>query len=157
MVQAMVTAGQAAARAGLTRKALRVYEAKGLLAQPDRTTAGYWLYTVDDIAVLTFIRRARTLGLHLDDIAEILTIHRRGTSPCAAVRDLIDTRVAEITAAIADLRALRRTLLHARGTGGCPGESTEPVAVCAIVEHPRDNPTSPGPDSPPPTHTHSRK
>jgi DNA-binding transcriptional MerR regulator len=129
----MVTAGKAAARAGLTRKALRVYEAKGLLAQPERTTAGYRLYSADDIAVLTFIRQARTLGLHLDDIAEILTIHRRGTSPCAAVLDLIDTRVAEITAAIADLRALRRTLLHARAAGDCPCPTEQ---VCAIVEHP---------------------
>lgn len=52
-----------------------VYEAKGLLAEPERTAAGYRLYTANDIA-------------------EILTIHRRGTSPCAVVRDLIDTRLA---------------------------------------------------------------
>jgi DNA-binding transcriptional MerR regulator len=145
----MVTAGQAAARAGLTRKALRVYEAMGLLAPPERTAAGYRLYTADDIAALTFICQARTLGLHLDDIAEILTIHRRGTNPCA-VLDLIDTLVAEITAAIADLRTLRRTLVHARDAGDCPCPTEQ---VCAIVEHPRDTPTSPGPDSPPPTHT----
>ena len=130
MVKAMVTAGQAAARTGLTRKALRVYEAKGLLDPPERTSAGYRLYTAADLAVLTFIRQARTLGLHLDDIAEILTIHRRGSSPCDAVRELIDTHVAEITVAIADLRALRRTLVHARNIGDCPCPTTH---VCAII------------------------
>ena len=141
MVQAMLTAGQAAARTGLTRKALRVYEAKGLLAEPERTAAGYRLYSADDIAVLAFIRQARTLGLHLDDIAEILTIHRRGSSPCDAVRGLFDTRVAEITAAIADLRALRRTLIQARDAAGCSRPTEQ---VCAIVERPRGKPASPG-------------
>lgn len=140
MAQVMITAGQAAARTGLTRKALRVYEAKGLLAEPERTAAGYRLYTADDIAVLTFIGQARTLGLHLDDIAQILTVYRRGTSPCDAVRDLIDTRVAEITAAIADLRALRRTLVHARNIGDCPCPTDQ---ACAIIEHPHQDPTSP--------------
>jgi DNA-binding transcriptional MerR regulator len=132
-VKITVTTGQAAARTGLTRKAMRVYEAKGLLDQPARSAAGYRLYTADDIAVLTFIRQARTLGLHLEDIAEILTIHRRGTSPCDAVRELIDTRVAEITAAIADLRTLRGTLIQARNTGECPCPTTQ---VCAIIEQP---------------------
>ncbi len=143
MAQPTITAGQAAARTGLTRKALRVYEAKGLLAEPERTAAGYRLYTADDIAVLAFIRQARTLGLRLDDIAEILTIHRSGTNPCDAVRDLIVTRVAEITAAVADLRALRRTLIHARDAGDC-SRSTE--QVCAIIERPGDSLMSPGPD-----------
>jgi len=48
----------AAAGAGLTRKAVRVYEPKGLVRPADRSAAGYRLYTPDDIDVLAFIRRA---------------------------------------------------------------------------------------------------
>ncbi|MFF4827844.1 MerR family DNA-binding protein [Streptomyces sp. NPDC001312] len=34
-----------------------------------------------DVELLTFIRRARTLGLHLDDVREVLAIRRGGSPP----------------------------------------------------------------------------
>jgi len=77
------TAGQAAHQAGISRKALRVYLERELLAETERTSAGYRLYTRSDVAVLCFIRQARNLGLHLDDIVDILAIHRGGGPPCA--------------------------------------------------------------------------
>ncbi len=132
------TAGQAAHQAGISRKALRVYLERELLAETERTSAGYRLYTRSDVAVLCFIRQARTLGLHLDDIADILAIHRGGGPPCAAVVDLIDTRITEIDTAIADLRALRATLTRARAAAPAvcpPGNSDQQASVCAIVEH----------------------
>lgn len=131
-----VTAGQAASRAGITRKALRLYEAKGLVDEPPRTPAGYRLYCADDVAVLTFIRQARTLGLRLDDIAAILDIRRHGSTPCTAVRTLIDTRIDEIDSAIADLRALRRSLVSTRGVHSVDRDAvTAPAAICPIVEY----------------------
>lgn len=136
MASDTLTAGQAASRAGVTRKALRLYEAKGLMDEPPRTSAGYRLYGADDVAVLTFIRQARTLGLRLDDIAVILDIRRHGTAPCTAVGTLIDTRIDEIDAVIADLRALRRSLVSARDAHPIDrATATAPAAVCPIVEH----------------------
>lgn len=131
MESASFTAGQAAAHTGVTRKALRLYEAKGLIDEPARTATGYRLYSPADIAVLTFIRRARTLGLHLADIAAILDIRRHGTAPCPTVRTFIDTRIGELDTAIADLRALRRTLVETRDT---PTPQRAAAAVCPIVE-----------------------
>lgn len=133
------TAGRAAAHAGVTRKALRLYEAKGLVNEPARTAAGYRLYSPDDVAVLTFIRQARTLGLHLDDIATILDIRQNDATPCQAVRTFIDTRITEIDTAIADLHALRRTLVDTRDTPSTPQPSatTTPARVCPIVERAR--------------------
>ncbi|MEU9426250.1 heavy metal-responsive transcriptional regulator [Streptomyces sp. NPDC048342] len=128
-----LTIGQAAQAAGLTRKAVRVYEANGLLPTAERTTAGYRLYTEHDIELLTFIRRARTLGLHLDDIRDVLAIRDGGTPPCATVRDLLDARIAETDTTIAELRALRTTLTDTRQRAdGYTDE--EPVTVCAIIE-----------------------
>lgn len=120
-----LTAGQAAARAGITRNALRVYGARGLVDEPARTPAGYRLYCATDVAVLTFIRQARTLGLRLDDIAAILNIRRHGSTPCPTVLRLIDTRIDEIDTAIADLRALRRSLINTRDVS----RTAQPAAV----------------------------
>ena len=75
------TIGEAAKTAGVTRRAVRLYESKGLLPVPDRTGSGYRLFTDDDIAILAFIRRGRSLGLSLDAIAEIIQISER-CAPC---------------------------------------------------------------------------
>ncbi|GHE38742.1 heavy metal-responsive transcriptional regulator [Streptomyces lavendulocolor] len=128
-----LTIGKAARAAGLTRKAVRVYEAKGLLPAAERTQAGYRLYTERDVELLTFIRRARTLGLHLDDIRDVLTIRNGGIPPCATVRDLLDERIAEIDTAVAELLALRKTLAETRQRADeCTDD--QPVSVCPIIE-----------------------
>lgn len=132
------TAGQAASRAGISRKALRVYLERGLLAETERTPVGYRLYTDSDVAVLSFIRQARALGLHLDDIADILAIRRGGAAPCAAVTDLIDIRITEIDTAIAGLTALRATLARSRAATPAvcpPGGADQQSSVCSIVEN----------------------
>ncbi|GAA3761053.1 DNA-binding transcriptional MerR regulator [Spinactinospora alkalitolerans] len=129
---AMLTTGQIAEAAGVSRKALRVYEERGLLS-PERGPQGYRCYSRTEVEVAVFIRRARALGLGLDGIAGILAVGRSGQAPCAEVRGLLDERLAEIDAAIADLRALRTTLEHARTT-----PPADPVgdsgAICPIID-----------------------
>ncbi|MGH3342222.1 MAG: heavy metal-responsive transcriptional regulator [Carbonactinosporaceae bacterium] len=133
MAMQEMTIGQAAQAAGITRKAVRVYEARGLLPQTERSRAGYRLYGPDDVELLTFIRRARTLGLHLDDVREVLEIRRGGTTPCDAVRDLLDARINELDATVKDLFALRQALAETRQTAD-DRPCGEPSTVCSIIE-----------------------
>jgi MerR family copper efflux transcriptional regulator len=121
-----LTIGQAAKAAGVTRKAVRVYEAKGLLTASERTTSGYRLYGARDVELLTFIRRARTLGLHLDDIREVLTIRNGGIPPCATVRDLLDDRIAELDATCVNQLVKRR-----RRPGSCAVRRARRGSCCA--------------------------
>jgi MerR family copper efflux transcriptional regulator len=129
-----LTIGQAAAAAGLTRKAVRVYEAKGLLPPVSRTPTGYRLYDDHDIELLTFVRRARALGLHLTDIRKILAIRSGGARPCAAVRDMIDERITDIDTTMDELASLRRSLVDARRQADdCCAEVT-PATICRAIE-----------------------
>ncbi|NUR05355.1 MAG: MerR family DNA-binding protein [Streptomyces sp.] len=128
-----LTIGQAAKAAGVTRKAIRVYEARGLLTSAQRTTAGYRLYDSRDVELLVFIRRARALGLHLDDIRDVLAVRGAGPPPCPTVRDLLDDRIAEIDADVADLLALRKTLTDARQRAE-DRDDDQPMAFCGIIE-----------------------
>jgi len=127
------TMGQAAEAAGLSRKALRVYEAKALLSPAGRSEAGYRLYTDDDITVLRFIRQAKTLGLALDEIGDILALRRGGTTPCRHVIGLLDERIHGIDRTISDLRQLRRTLTDTRANA--EEHLTDAGGVCGIIEH----------------------
>lgn len=135
----MLTVGEAAKAAGLSAKAVRLYEAKGLLPPAPRTAAGYRLYTDDDIAVLRFVRQAKTLGLTLAEIGDILTIRRGGTPPCPHVLTVLNQRIAEVDRTITELRQLRRTLTRTRDTAAhyaTQGTTHDANGdVCAIIEH----------------------
>lgn len=129
--QGGLTAGQTAAAAGVSRKAMRIYEDKGLVVPRGRTSAGYRLFGQDEIATLRFIRRARLLGLGLDDIADILAQHRQGGPVCPTVKGHLGERLQQIDKAIRDLEALRRCLVEA--VGECAETSRGP-SVCPIVD-----------------------
>jgi MerR family copper efflux transcriptional regulator len=128
------TVGKAAQAAGLSPKAVRLYEAKGLLPQAERTDAGYRTYTGDDITVLRFIRQAKTLGLSLGEIRDILDIRRGGTAPCQHVLSLLDQRIRDIDRAITELRQLRRALAGTR-SATARHQAETPENVCDIIEH----------------------
>lgn len=135
----MFTVGQVARAAGVSSKAVRLYEARGLLPVAARTAAGYRVFTESDVDTVRFIRRARSLGLGLDAAAEILTTHRSGAAPCGRTGQLLDQRIAEIDHTLRELRELRRTLVAARRTdhigadrAGDPGDGAG--EVCPMIE-----------------------
>lgn len=77
----LVQVSEAARLAGLTPKAVRFYEARGLIAPVARTRAGHRTYTADDVRTLRFVRRARELGLGLARIKALIELRASGTGP----------------------------------------------------------------------------
>ncbi|WP_328967448.1 heavy metal-responsive transcriptional regulator [Streptomyces sp. NBC_00239] len=130
----MLTVGRIATQTGMSPKAVRLYEANGLIDPPERTPAGYRVYTDAAIPVLGFIRQAQALGLSLKEIKEILDLQRSGEQPCALVTDLLDQHLADIDRRIADLQALRTTLLAARAQADQAAGRGEDAVVCRIIE-----------------------
>lgn len=126
-----VTIGRAATAAGLSARAVRLYEARGLLATRPRTAAGYRLYTDADIARLCFIAAARNLGLHVDQIADILGAAHDGRRPCATTHAVLDQRIEEIDHRIASLTELRGSLVAAREATTNATRAT----ICPMIEH----------------------
>jgi MerR family transcriptional regulator, repressor of the yfmOP operon len=65
--------GAAAARAGVSERALRYYQQLGLLEPASTTPGGMRRYSADDLARVARIRELQTLlGLNLDEIAIVL-------------------------------------------------------------------------------------
>jgi len=130
----LVTVGNAAEQTGLSAKAIRLYERKGLLAEAERTEAGYRLFTPEDVAVLHFIRRAKTLDLGLDEIKDILDLQRDGEQPCQRVTSMLDTHLADIDQKLADLRRLRDSLRTVRRAATTARRDGNAAVVCQIIE-----------------------
>ena len=129
-----VTIGEAAKLSGVSAKAIRLYERRVLLAPAERTPAGYRTYGPDDVALLGFIRQARAVGLHLDEIRRIIDLQRQGTQPCATVIGLLDRRLADIDQTMADLKALRATLIASRNRARDAARSGQDALICRIIE-----------------------
>ena len=116
--------GEVAARSGFSRKALRLYEARGILPAPRRTPSGYRLYPADILRLLAFVTEARRLGLTLAEINHIVAIRRAG-SPCVHVRSLLEQKA---TALEGVLKELRRILRSWRADAACV------ATVCPNIE-----------------------
>lgn len=129
-----LTIGGAARAVGVSAKAVRLWEAKGLVTALERTDAGYRLFTTADVAVLRFICQAKALGLTLTEIKDILDRQDAGTEPCERVVQLINAHIAEIDRSLADLQQLRHTLLAARSRVKQSRRVGPAPAVCRIIE-----------------------
>jgi DNA-binding transcriptional MerR regulator len=98
--------GEVAARSGVSRKALRLYEARGILPAPRRTSSGYRVYPPDVLGVLHFVVRAQRLGLTLSEIAAIVALRCAKAGPCVHVRALLERKVADLDAMQRELRRI---------------------------------------------------
>lgn len=99
--------GQLADRTGLTRKAIRFYEAAGILPPAARGSNGYRLYTEEVVGMLRFVKQAAGLGLTLGEIREIVAIRQGGRPPCPHVHRLLQDKARELDQKLRDLLAMR--------------------------------------------------
>ena len=79
-MDATLSIGEVAARAGVARSALRFYESRGLIAS-DRTSGGQRRYRRDVLRRVAFIRAAQRVGLNLAEITEALSGLPSGRTP----------------------------------------------------------------------------
>jgi len=99
--------GEAASASGVSAKSIRYYEAAGLIATAGRTGGGYRVYTQADLYVLCFIKRARDLSFSIERIRRLLDLWQDKSRASRDVKRLALDHVAEITAKIAAMRAVR--------------------------------------------------
>jgi DNA-binding transcriptional MerR regulator len=124
--------GDVAARSGVSRKALRLYEATGILPAPRRTASGYRAYEPETLAILAFVARARRLGFRLEEIREVVMVRRSGRCPCPHVLALARRKIKELDRTLADLTDVRRGLQDLLRTSSRVGRGE--AAVCRHIE-----------------------
>lgn len=121
-----------AKRTGTTRKALRLYEASGLIAPATRTPAGYRVFGAEPVPLVSFIVKARRAGFTVAEVRDIVRIRRSGRAPCTHVRALIDTKLTNLDRALADPKAARDELAAMRKSWRTL--TTRKAAVCPHIE-----------------------
>ncbi|GAB3252023.1 Cu(I)-responsive transcriptional regulator [Chitinimonas naiadis] len=104
--------GELAKASGVSAKMVRHYESIGLLAQSQRTHAGYRQYQERDVHLLRFIRRSRDLGFALDQIRVLLSLWEDKHRASADVKQMAEQHVAELDTRIQALTEMRNTLVN---------------------------------------------
>jgi len=134
---AFLSAAEAAKRLGVSAKALRLYEQRGLIA-PHRTPAGWRAYGPEQIAQAAEIVTLRRLGLSLAQVARALNGEPDGLAPAlAAHQAALEKQIREVVGMIERVRTVRAGL--ARGEAPARGElarllqpSAEPIVSFAL-------------------------
>ena len=111
---------EAARRLGVSAKALRLYEQRGLVS-PVRTEAGWRVYGPDEMARAGEIAALRALGFSLTQVARVLKGDPEGLEPAlAAHQAALEGRLRALTATMEKVRDLRGDL--SRGKAPTAGD-----------------------------------
>jgi len=131
VTQSWLRIGEIAHRAGVSVGTIRYYERRKLLPPLPRSDGGYRLFAVETIERLRFIKQAQELGFSLDEVRTLLT--GSGVGACAEMRDLLQTKLLEISRRMSGLRTFQRTLR--RHLEACEKELAQhgTAAKCPVI------------------------
>ncbi|KAF0856518.1 MULTISPECIES: Cu(I)-responsive transcriptional regulator [Pantoea] len=119
-----------AKKTGLTSKAIRFYEQKGVVTPPLRSDNGYRSYGAHHLDELNFLRQARQVGFTLEECRELVALFNNPARHSADVKARTLQKADEIAAHIEELHAMRARLLEL--AAACPGDDG---AECPIINH----------------------
>ncbi|WP_353980340.1 helix-turn-helix domain-containing protein [Salinicola endophyticus] len=128
-MESRLTIGQLAEATGTKAVTIRYYERVGLISPATRTPGGYRLYTARERDRLIFIRRARHLGLSLEEVKSLLGLADDENAPCRQVDSIIREQLERVRSRLQDLRQLEQEL--DRLDRCCRADT---VAHCKIIE-----------------------
>lgn len=119
---------EAARRLGISAKALRLYEQRGLIT-PVRSAAGWRAYGPDEMARVSEIVALRALGFSLAEVARVLTGDLRALdSALTSHQATLNARIRQLVAASEKVRELRDSLAR--------GEPPTPRDLAQLIDRP---------------------
>ncbi|MDP8949926.1 MAG: MerR family DNA-binding transcriptional regulator, partial [Actinomycetota bacterium] len=113
IAETVLKIGEVARLVGVPTKTLRYYEDIGLLSPAGRTSSGYRLYGWRELEQIEFIRRAKLMGLTLEQIRELVEVAEEGMSSGVLRRldELLERKLEETERRLEELRAFRDSLM----------------------------------------------
>ena len=105
-----LNASEAARRLGVSAKALRLYEQRGLVA-PVRTAAGWRAYGPDEMTRAAEVAALRGLGFSLAQVARVLEGDAQGLEPALGTHQAtLEDRIRQLAGVVEKVRSLRADL-----------------------------------------------
>jgi DNA-binding transcriptional MerR regulator len=132
-----LTIGQLAQTTGVSAKTIRYYEAVGVLPAPGRSRSGYRLYTERGVERLLFVRRARALGLSLQQLQTLTAaLDGRGGAVRPQLMKLVRAQLTAVQHRQAELQLLAAELGRLLRRLRAPGRKDHSTG-CTCLENSR--------------------
>ncbi|EKF74076.1 MerR family transcriptional regulator [Alcanivorax hongdengensis A-11-3] len=124
-----------ARKAGTTAETVRHYTDIGLLTPVRNPQNGYRQYDQMNLQRLRFALKARSLGFTLADIQALVEESQTGKTPCGDVRELIEARLQDVEARIAELQQLSGRMRQAMADWQkSPDCRLDDGRVCGLID-----------------------
>lgn len=130
----MFQVGEVSRRLDLNPQTLYFYERVGLIPPPQRTEAGYRLFSQQDMERLIFIVRAKSLGLSLDEIKDILALKDGRSLTCKVVYERLNQKVQDIEEKVRQLQSLQNELVPLLEQCHTNFNHPDPTHQCVALE-----------------------
>lgn len=128
--------GEASSATGVSAKMIRYYESIGLIRAPLRTGSNYRVYGEDEVHVLRFVKRARTLGFSVEETATLLGLWQDKSRASGEVKDIATGHIAALESKIGELQSMVKTLKHLAHCCGGDHRPDCPILDDLAGEHP---------------------
>lgn len=119
-----------AEKCGVNKETIRYYEKKNLLQEPLKTSAGYRIYSEDDVKRVGFIKRMQELSFPLSEIYKLLGVVDKDEVRCEDMFEFVSKKEEEVQKQIEDLKQIDRMLKDLKRR--CPDEKQ--LHECPIIE-----------------------
>lgn len=127
MQEATLSIGEVAEKAGASVSAIRFYERRGLLPEPERV-GGQRRYTDAAVRRLEVIDSAKRAGFSLDEVGVLLASTDQGAPVHEQLRALASRKLPEVEALIERAQGMRGWLFAASECG------CDTLEACALFE-----------------------
>lgn len=133
-----LTVSQLARRVGVSADTIRYYQRIGLLADAERTPAGYRVFGQDAVERVAFVKRAQAFGLQLEEIRQVLDVRERGLCPCGHARRLLAAKLTAIDEQMTALARLRDDIVGLMAEGLSDAEGCWPCGEQLVTVQPKE-------------------
>jgi DNA-binding transcriptional MerR regulator len=99
-----------AERSGVDIDTIEQYQRLGLVSPPRRTCQGLALHSPDEVAHVTFVRKALALGFPVSTIRDMLGRMRRKPPTCSDIYAIAELHLADVRREIAQLKQIETSL-----------------------------------------------
>jgi len=118
--------GEASKTTGLTIKAIRLYEEKGLIRAPQRQ-GRYRVYTDADIEILSLIYEAKKLGISLAKLKDVI-VYRNGKTDWDRINRFMKEVKRELEAELVSIsNNIRKVEKCIQSIDSCPNTVDSPL------------------------------
>ena len=117
-------------KCGVNKETIRYYERENFLPESSRSTAGYRLYSEEDVKRVKFIKQLQELGFSLKEIYKLLGVVDKDSSRCEGMFEFVSKKEKEIQKQIINLKRTENMLSELRQK--CPDKKE--MYACPIID-----------------------